>query len=221
MIPSAGCLVFSCLVSNLCLHSSCYYITKFSIQFHTFITLHNTHHIHSFYTTQHDFALCASTLLCFISTSLFTSLHFILFYFIVRIRYLPFVWYWRIAVKFLCNSNFWCFYSLASRTSSRYVIEKFLQLFSTQLYSAHIHFSVTTVCLSACCLISLSISLSPSLSLCLSLFLSLSLSPSPSPSLCTSLPRLPPTHLFLRRLSLETSFDYMLISIIFQLLRLW
>ena len=87
MIPSAGCLVFSCLVSNLCLHSSCYYITKFSIQFHTFITLHNTHHIHSFYTTQHDFALCASTLLCFISTSLFTSLHFILFYFILLFAY--------------------------------------------------------------------------------------------------------------------------------------
>ena len=115
----------------------------------------------------------------------FILFYFILFYFIVRIRYLPFVWYWRIAVKFLCNSNFWYFYSLASRTSWRYVMEKFLQLYSTLLYSAHIHFSVTTVCLSACSLISLSISF----------FLSLSLSFSPYHPLFllipSSLPLLP------------------------------
>ena len=119
----------------------------------------------------------------------FILFYFILFYFIVRIRYLPFVWHWRIAVKFLCNSNFWYFYSLASRTSWRYVMEKFLQLYSTQLYSAHIHFSVTTVCLSACCLISLSLSLSlsPSFSLSLSLYLSLSVSLSLSRSLRTTL----------------------------------
>ena len=53
--------------------------------------------------------------------------------FMFRIRYLPFVWYWRFVVKFLCKSNIWYFYSLASRSFWRYVMEKFPTILLTSL----------------------------------------------------------------------------------------